>query len=509
MPIKRTVENNSDDAEGVFQLALKFRDTGLPLDAIHCFQRRIEQGGRVEELWYSMYQVCLLHQSLGHLKEADAWGRKAFQYRPGRAEAVLALSRIALAEGKDAMAVLYANMAAHTPLPKDALWLEPAAYGLDPWMIISVAAYYAGLPGLGLQACERILSMRDVPWEQRNQTRNNAFFYLEACPGERLQFDWTPPFIEGSLAERYRPLNPSLWLDAATGRRYGIIRHVNFNTDGGNYTSLAPDEQIRTRNFWVEWDTAGRILQSFEIIDALGWEKIEHPVKGLEDLRIFFQNGRWKFTYTSHEKTGLPQIMLGLLAKEPDLKGKCWMVESLRQIQGAEVQPVEKNWLPFLDFSGRLKILYHSDPTRIGHVDEGTSELFIDTASLPPWNGEDFRGSAPPVPFRGGYLYLIHEVAFQEWRRYTHRFVWMNQHFEIQRVSRSFYFANQGVEFATGLIWDGTLLWIGYGWEDREARIHRMTGQELDTLWRTPEDAGCFAQSGLLEFPLGNSPVPG
>lgn len=484
---RAAVEHDPDDSEGVFQLALKYRDAGLPLDSIHWFQKRLEQGGWVEELWYSRYQICLIHQSLGNMKEADEWGRNAFQYRPGRAEAALALGRIALAGGKAAMAVLYANMAANTPVSRDVLFPDPAAYGLEPWMLISVAAYYAGLPGLGLKACDRVLAMRGVSWDQKNQTRNNAFFYLEPCPGEMLRFDLSPPLIEGNLTERYRPLNPSLWLDGETGRRYGNIRHVNFNTDGGNYTSLAPDQQIRTRNFWVEWDPTGKLLQSFEIVDGLNWEKIEYPVKGLEDLRIFFHHGRWKFTCTSHEKTGLPQMMLGVLTVDPDRDSQRWMIESLHHLQGADVQPIEKNWLPFLDDSGELKILYHSDPTRIGHLDEDTAELFIDTVHSPQWNGEDFRGSAPPIPFRDGYLYLIHEVAFQEWRRYTHRFIWMDHQYKIQRVSMPFYFDTPGVEFATGLAWDGTFLWVGYGWEDKEARLRRMTGQELDSLWRSPE----------------------
>lgn len=488
--LRDAAERDPDDSGVVFRLALKYRDEGMPLEAIRWFQRRLEQGGWVEELWYSMFQICLLHQSLGQTKEADEWGRKAFQYRPGRAEAGLALSRIALSEGKHAMALLYATMAAHTPLSGDSLFVDPAAYGLAPWMVISVAAYYAGLPGVGLEACERILSTRGVPWEVKNQTRNNAFYYLEACPGEMVPLEWTPPLIEGNPLERYRPMNPSLWFDEATGRRYGSIRHVNFDTDGGNYTSLAPDQQIRTRNFWVEWDPAGRILQSFEIIDELDWERIEFPVKGLEDLRLFRHRGRWKFTCTSYEKTGNPQMMIGLLAEGPDRSANRWLVESLRHIQGAEVGPIEKNWLPFPDGAGGLNILYHSDPTRVGHLDEDTGELVIDTVLVPGWNGEDFRGSAPPVRFRGGYLYLVHEVAFEEWRRYTHRFVWMSAQLEIQRVSRPFYFDTQGVEFAMGLVWDGIHLWIGYGWQDKEARLRRMTEAELDLLWRSPGHTG-------------------
>ncbi|MBL0210500.1 MAG: hypothetical protein IPQ13_06245 [Holophagaceae bacterium] len=496
--LRAAAERDPDDSGTVFQLALKCRDAGRSPEAIRWFQRRLEQGGWVEELWYSMLQICLLHQSLGQMKEADEWGRKAFQYRPGRAEAALALSRIALDGGRHAMALLYANMAARTPLSKDVLFVDPAAYGLDPWLVISIAAYYAGLPALGIEACEQVLASREASWEDRNQTRNNAFFYLEPCPGEKVPFEWTPPPIEGNPAHSYRPMNPSLWFDAETGRRYGSIRHVNFDTDGGNYTSLAPDRQVRTRNFWVEWDPAGRILQSFEIIDELDWERIEFPVKGLEDLRLFHHRGRWKFTCTSYEKTGQPQMLFGLLAPEPDRSSRRWKVESLRHIQGAEVRPIEKNWLPFLDSAGELKILYHSDPTRIGRLDEAAGELVIESVLSPEWNGVDFRGSAPPIQFRGGYLYLVHEVAFEEWRRYTHRFVWMDSGYKIQRVSRPFYFDTQGVEFAMGLVWDGGHLWIGYGWQDKEARLRRMTEAELDQLWRFP---ACASQPSTQPDP--------
>jgi len=83
------------------------------------------------------------------------------------------------------------------------------------------------------------------------------------------------------------------------------------------------------------------------------------------------------------------------------------------------------------------------------------------------------RGSASPIEFEGGYLMVVHEVAFDQNAYYMHRFLLTDNEFNIKSLSKPFFFKQKGVEYCCAMTIDHTdkNLILSIGIEDREAYL--------------------------------------
>jgi len=129
---------------------------------------------------------------------------------------------------------------------------------------------------------------------------------------------------------------------------------------------------------------------------------------------------------------------------------------------------MEKNWLPFM-VGNELRVLYESNPMTILAPANGVCEIVHkrEKNDLPT-----FRGSGSPIPYGASrFLYTIHEqgvlwgdLPLTDRYFYSHRFVEMDQDYQITRISPLFNFREEGVEYTCGhcLSHDGTTLLIPY-----------------------------------------------
>jgi predicted GH43/DUF377 family glycosyl hydrolase len=139
-------------------------------------------------------------------------------------------------------------------------------------------------------------------------------------------------------------------------------------------------------------------------------------------------------------------------------------------------QPHEKNWMP-LSVNGKFTWIYSLDPTAI----------------LPgplrscPFSLEHLRGGAA-INFKGEYLCVTHEVIeTDEGRIYLHRFVRLDERFNVKAVSPAWVFNHHSIEFCAGMVQDDTQLVLSYGIEDREAWIMQVDVTEVEAMkWITP-----------------------
>lgn len=105
-----------NDARTVFYLAETHRFLGHVDEAIRFYLMRTSMGGFEEERWYARYQAgCLLGAHVEGLQGAEQLV-KAWRERPGRAEALRALARLA------------DSVADKLEQPADLLFVEPNAY---------------------------------------------------------------------------------------------------------------------------------------------------------------------------------------------------------------------------------------------------------------------------------------------------------------------------------------------------------------------------------------------
>jgi hypothetical protein len=126
-----------------------------------------------------------------------------------------------------------------------------------------------------------------------------------------------------------------------------------------------------------------------------------------------------------------------------------------------------------------------SNPTEVVKVDPvtGVAETVFLTQRAPI--NADFRGGSQLVRFRGYYLAVVHEVNLfksEVGRKdgvYRHRFLMWDDKFNLVKYSRDFAFMDAHVEFAVGMVEQGSDMLISFGFQDNAAYILRM---DLDVL---------------------------
>jgi hypothetical protein len=82
------------------------------------------------------------------------------------------------------------------------------------------------------------------------------------------------------------------------------------------------------------------------------------------------------------------------------------------------------------------------------------------------------RGGSQGVLVDGGWIFLVHDVAFPgSGRIYLHRFVMLNERLELVSMTDAFYFEHLGIEFCAGLALVGDKLVASYAVNDGAARL--------------------------------------
>lgn len=376
---------------------------------------------------------------------------------------------------------------------------------------ISISTYYTKEKKLGCFTCHYILEKhnRDLSPVSNDiilSTRRNQLFYLQildeidgvqvSTPTKSLINIHNPKNKYKNA--KYNTSNPCICTD---GTDVWInIRHVNFI--GANYESMSQDNKIKTRNIFGKLNTKTLMLsdEKYEIKDYTKWKKKQNGnVIGFEDIRMFYKNG-WHFLSTSYDaRMGIngdnnPMVVLGNLNNIPNNKDE-WETKSVIPLYGNMIQLCEKNWLPILQEvqteSQPLQILYSTFPLHIVEYNEKNKQ--VRTIKKIDWSKiiGDFRGSSPLIPWcynnNHGWLYLIHEVYFDEnlKRTYKHRFVWLSQNMNKLRYSEPFFFEHSGgIEYCAGCVYlkDDNRVLVSYGYEDRVAKVMSLNSNYVSGL---------------------------
>src|ERR1700751_3463119 len=118
------VERNPEDARSVFYLAQSYFDLDDFVNARKWYERRLEMGGWDEEVYYSMLRLAesMARLDWPWLVVQDAY-LKAWEFRPTRAEALLAIARRYREDQRYLPAYLFAQRAAQIPFPEKDLLL--------------------------------------------------------------------------------------------------------------------------------------------------------------------------------------------------------------------------------------------------------------------------------------------------------------------------------------------------------------------------------------------------
>lgn len=336
---------------------------------------------------------------------------------------------------------------------------------------LGIHAYYAGELDAGRRACERLLNLPGLPPEIDRQGRSNRSWYtqsLSEITGDRMVME---PLQCEPAHPGWSCFNPTIAADG--DRLFAIVRSSNYRIVDGRYVMPEEDQGvIRTENILVEW---GDTERSQRTLVPPAYETNGYPVSGLEDCRLRKTPAGWSVSATVRDAAGWDgRCRIGTASLDID-EGR---LHGLRVLDWEGLQEHEKNWMPFGD--GWLYACGHNGHTVTIDADPDMPGVYeVRQRGPAPPMAAGFRGGGQVVPFRGGWLGIVHEVAHLEdgQRAYEHRFLWWDDTFTIRRWSPLFFFMEkQSIEFAAGLAIFNERVVVSFGVRDAEAWLVSLDG---------------------------------
>lgn len=189
----------------LFYLAQTYYHLNQFEDSIKWYKKRVDAGGWVEEVFYSLLRIGFCYEQLANrsankqheVTDADEkenakkqeeqyvalavfYFQKAWEYRPTRAEPLYELARMYRLKSQNNIALMYALQGKEVPFPKeDLLFVDYHVYDYLFDYEISISAFY--IPHkkhLGARSQKYLESIKEeLPLHIANMVENNAKFY--------------------------------------------------------------------------------------------------------------------------------------------------------------------------------------------------------------------------------------------------------------------------------------------------------------------------------------------
>lgn len=496
---KKALKNGEEPKDRIYYyLAQSYRDAGRPADAIKWYQRRIDLGGWPEEVWSAHTNIAQCWRELGNIGEFLRWSIAAYNYRPSRGESLYDVAKYFREEpASQTASLIFSEVGMKIPMPTDLLFVNDFIYRQGFKDEFSICAFYVdNRRDDGFRVADELALTRGPYGYSSALADSNLLHYMrplrDSCPS--LAFKK----IDFHAEEYWTPMNPSVCLHR--GELKALVRTVNYRMDeDGRYLIRATDgtannsNPINTRNWLVPLD---RDLNSITQIELVPREPqcVAYPlVIGFEDARIFdHDNNLWiSATVRQRAADGLAEQTLarigGPAGEATSLGGyACLGLDDITPMLRTP-RLYEKNWMPIE--GADIRFMY-----RPGHLVDSSGQD-LGEIHPPRLRTDSFSGSSQLIPFRDGWLGIIHEAHYftdaPHKRYYSHRFVFYDAGFRLERVSRPFFFKDKVIEFVAGLAWHpdpeaktreagfGKDLVISFGFKDCEAWLARVSADEV------------------------------
>jgi len=484
--LQRDREADPRDPRPWFYLGQTHECLGQPAEALACFEQRATMGGYFDEVYEAKFRVGKMRQALERpWAEVQQAYLEAHAHDPRRAEPLHAIAEHWHAAEQHAITRLFAAAAAELPKPATDLFLDEEIYTWRAADLAAIASFYSGHKDTGRRFADQ--AVRQRPDDER--LRANQAFYAQSA-GDL--FGATARAIDFVPEPGWSASNPSIC--RGPGGLRCVVRTVNYQImPDGAYATPAGDGVIRTRNFLLDLDDALATTRVVEMVDRDPTPRTDFPIHGFEDARLFFWKGGWWATATVCDFTqGRREIALLQVAEN----GAIVRAEPLR---GPWSDQTQKNWMPIVDEArGTAKLVYATHPTTIfdlvGADDPDVRRLSWHVADRAAVGCEldatfehgRLRGGSQAVRVDGGWLFVVHDVAFPgSGRLYLHRFARLNDRLELVGLSDPFYFEQLGIEFCAGLAIVGEHLVASYAVRDRTARLGIFAREAVERSLRT------------------------
>jgi len=186
--LEKEYEKDPKNRRTVFYLAQSYRDGGHNEKAIKFYKMRVEMGGNIEEVWFSMYQIAIMLEKLGVDWELPREAYiKAYEYLPSRAESLWAVANLYRNNHKKHIARVYAAAAMATKHPGNGLFVDESVYSWRALDEYCVSSQKIGLMEDAKGAALKLLANPDVSGGNRVRIEENLTFSCKVISPGRVK----------------------------------------------------------------------------------------------------------------------------------------------------------------------------------------------------------------------------------------------------------------------------------------------------------------------------------
>jgi len=246
------------------------------------------------------------------------------------------------------------------------------------------------------------------------------------------------------------------------------------------------DNHLRTNNFIAELDD-NLDIKWYSEIDSSEFDNYTPcwDFVGLEDIRLVEWDGK---LYGLGVRRDLDEVGTGRMeAIELDIQGTTVKEVSRYRIPGPppDKEYCMKNCVPILDKPNHL--LKWCNPTSLMKYAPGEETVVFDTSGFYEGIDPHLRGGSQVIPYKDGYLTLIHETHMNTTERgmkdadYLHRFIYWDKNFQNMRQSKLFSFIGLRIEFCCGLAEYGDHFLITFGGTDNAGYIVKASKELVES----------------------------
>lgn len=379
--------------------------------------------------------------------------------------------------------------------------LKIATYIGDKRMIelfyyeLSITSYYEKDMEMGQYSCDQVILSNTLNMDIKYSALNNTVFYLNELPIKSMKalnislptnFKCSTASIipcfnfDTSQLDNTSPIDNIPKLDKT--EYICLVRGVNYSImKEGNYDIRNRNDNLITKNFMFRLDNELNITSDIkELINTSTLPKHPSLILGLEDSRLFHYNNKLCCFSTSLEynRYNIPQICYCEINQDNNQKE----ITKIIPLQVSNTLIKEKNWLPFV-VKDELLFIYLWDPFILCSFDPITNETkVIINKKISTFDLTGFRGSAPPIPYKDGFLCTIHYVKSGHPFKYYHRFVFLSSDYQTIKIGKGFYFEQPDIEFNLAIAHSKEGLIITSSYRDNTSQLNLVDYDVIDEL---------------------------
>lgn len=183
--LEAALKEDPTSTRTTFYLAQSYRDAQMPELAIQNYENRVAMGGWDQEVFWSLYQIATLKESIGAPKEEIIKSyEKAFLFRPSRVEPLYQLSSYYRKLGNHLLGYALAKLGTEIKRSEDVLFVESWMHEYGLVFERSICAYYLGRYQEALVLSNQLLANDQLPSNVVECLRSNLRIILDKLPKE-------------------------------------------------------------------------------------------------------------------------------------------------------------------------------------------------------------------------------------------------------------------------------------------------------------------------------------